>query len=529
MCQQSLPSQYDPTSDSSTATSTQSTFYLYPDFFSTAQCTGSIVNIEYQFCYLYTQTMGRPGTVFTALILSDEGSVYRILHSYTEIEDRNLCPTMSNTCCKTVSRVVSLNIQNDLALGFVTPAGSESDGNALYQSGATSAGFIVSGTIVQNTAIDSTISGENFEGVRAQINNQRFSVSFAIDSSTTTTTLAHPTLETTGNTAVGQRQLEWTCSSSTPGPNYFPNVPIDSSSVANAIRGSPYISPTYVYSFQPAISGSCKGKTHVEFCFDNTEDVGNIRIFILFGRLNSDTKQSSTFISGTILDLIEINTTVKCDPDFVSINACCHSERINSSLPTEMNAFGVIFPNQTQILLEYNDSQHQVQTFVATNADATGLTSRGQLMFESSGFTTVLNLRVLRFVVSGEITSPASNLEMLNITAVVSLVIFLVTVILITALIIVIVILCIIHQRHKQKEERSKDTITMDQLATVQEDISNKYSGLLITISNLLIAGIYAEIASNMEQSFRDREASVIANDFVCIFFLVLHCMIDKW
>ena len=292
-----------------------------------------------------------------------------------------------------------------------------------------------------------------------------------------------PTLETTGNTVVGQRQLEWTCSSSTPGPNYFPNVPIDSSSVADAIRGSPYISQTYVYPFQPAtISGSCKGKTHVEFCFDNTEDVGNIRIFILYGRLNSDTKQSSSFISGTILDLIEINTTVKCDPDFTSANACCHSERINSSLPTEMNAFGIVFPNQTQILLEYNNSQHQVQTFVATNTDFTGLTSRRQFLFESTGFTTVLNLRVLRFVVSGDITPPppASNLERLNITAVVSLVIFLVTVILITALIIVIVILCIIHQRHKEKEERSKDTVTMDQLATAQEDISNsnnKYSG----------------------------------------------------
>ena len=195
VCPQSLPSQYDPINDPSTATSILNAFYLYPEFFSPAQCTGSIVNIEYQFCYLYTRNAGQRGTVFTALILSNEGSVYRILDSYTEREDRDVCPTMSSTCCKTVSREVSLNIQNDLALGFVIP-GNDSLGNALHQSGAVSPGFIVASTVVLNTSIYSTISRASFSGVHQLINNRRFSVSFAIDSSTTTTTLA-PTVETT--------------------------------------------------------------------------------------------------------------------------------------------------------------------------------------------------------------------------------------------------------------------------------------------------------------------------------------------
>ncbi len=110
--------------------------------------------------------------MFTVLILSDEGSVYRVLHSYTEREDRDVCPTMSNICCKTVPLAETLNVQRDLALGFVIPDSSVTDGNNLYASNTgMSPGFAVSSVIVPNTAVDSTINKAGFSGVRLQINN----------------------------------------------------------------------------------------------------------------------------------------------------------------------------------------------------------------------------------------------------------------------------------------------------------------------------------------------------------------------
>lgn len=178
-CQQSLPSQYNPSSDSSTATSNLSTFYLYPDFFNTTRCLGPIMNIQYQFCYLFAKAQGSPD-VFTVFILSDEGSEYRVLHSFTKREDGN-CDVV---CCTTESIDVILNVQRELALGFVIP--SNTRGNALYESDTTmSPGFAVASTI---TATDSTINKASFLGVRQQIRNRRFSVSFAIESSSLATT-----------------------------------------------------------------------------------------------------------------------------------------------------------------------------------------------------------------------------------------------------------------------------------------------------------------------------------------------------
>ena len=148
----------------------------------------------YQFCYMYTRTIGEPVTVFTVLILSDEGSVYRIIDSYTEREDRNLCNSTSNTCCKTVTRAVSLTIKSDLAIGFVT---ADSFGNALYQSNtAFSPGFVVSGSIVPSTDINRAINSTDFSGVRPRISNRRFSVNFTIDSSITATTNAISSMDT---------------------------------------------------------------------------------------------------------------------------------------------------------------------------------------------------------------------------------------------------------------------------------------------------------------------------------------------
>ena len=195
LCQQSLPSQYDPTSDPSTTTAFPDTFHLYPEFFSTTQCTGSITEIQYQFCYSYpSETTGQPATVFTVLILSDEGSVYRIIDSYTEREDRNLCNSTSNTCCKTVTRAVSLTIESDLAIGFLT---ADSLGNALYQSDTVfSPGFVVSGSIVPSTDINRAINSTDFSGVHPRISNRRFSVNFTTDSSIMATTNAISSVDT---------------------------------------------------------------------------------------------------------------------------------------------------------------------------------------------------------------------------------------------------------------------------------------------------------------------------------------------
>ena len=139
---------------------------------------------------MYTRNTGQQATVFTVLILRDEGAVYRILDSYTEREERDKCSTMSNTCCKTVSQPVSLTIERELALGFVTPGSADARGNVLYQSNTMSLGFIVNSHSVPSTAIGSTISTASFSGTPQEVKNQRFSVRFSIESSIATTTTA---------------------------------------------------------------------------------------------------------------------------------------------------------------------------------------------------------------------------------------------------------------------------------------------------------------------------------------------------
>ena len=283
-------------------------------------------------------------------------------------------------------------------------------------------------------------------------------------------------------TSGGQRQLEWACSSSTRnGVTYFPNVPIDKDSLADSIRDSPYLSTTYyIYPFQPPINDNCNGKTLVEFCFNNTEDVRRVAIMFLLGRLATDTVGPfTTSISGTVLDSINIDATVKCSPDFTN-NVCCHSEGINTILPAEMNAFGVFLPEQT--LLEYNDSQYQAQTFVVGDINFIGVTSDDNVIFEASGFTTNLNLRFLRFIISGEVATqppPASNSDsrretFLAVGIVVSL-IFIIAILIAGILSVVTVVQCVRHRRLKHNQEREEMIISINQLATSQEDLSNHY------------------------------------------------------
>jgi hypothetical protein len=93
-----------------------------------------------------------------------------------------------------------LTIQRELAIGFVTPDASISPGNILYRSGTVSSpGFEVARTSVPSTDIGHTLSAASFMGIRQQIRNQQFSVSFANDSSpiSITTTTASPVDTTT--------------------------------------------------------------------------------------------------------------------------------------------------------------------------------------------------------------------------------------------------------------------------------------------------------------------------------------------
>ena len=236
--------------------------------------------------------------------------------------------------------------------------------------------------------------------------------------------------------------LIWNCSTSS--DNIFPNIPIDNSFIADSIRDSPYLSSAYIYRFQPDINDSCNGKTLVEFCFDNTESVTNIVMDILLGKIDR-INSANTFISAIVLARININAIVTCNRELTDNNAvCCHSEQINISLPTQMNGFAVVFPNQA--LLEYNDSQYQVETFVTTAIDFIRINSNDQPILEVTGYTTNLTLRFLRFVIEKNETTtkalPDVNPIMINIiAATVSPIVIVLTIILVTLTIVVLVIM----------------------------------------------------------------------------------------
>ena len=173
LCQESLPDQYDPTSDSSTTTSVLNNFYLYPSAFNDTQCVGTLSSLEYTFCYLNAQSQGRPETVFTVLLLRDDGDSYTVLDSYEEREDRQ-CDLTGNTCCKTVAITSQLVVARQWALGFVIP--SDTGGNFLYGASTTSSGY--QSTNLPSTAENSIISKLTLTGGLQTISNRRFSVTF---------------------------------------------------------------------------------------------------------------------------------------------------------------------------------------------------------------------------------------------------------------------------------------------------------------------------------------------------------------
>jgi hypothetical protein len=130
---------------------------------------------------------------------------------------------------------------------------------------------------------------------------------------------------------------------------------------------------------------------------------------ILLAKIDDNMNSSTTFIHGVVLERIDIISIMNCDPEFTSDSVCCHSERINTSLPAEMNAFGVLFPDQ--ILLEYNDSQYQAQTFVTSDVEFVGIDDTGRPLVEIAGYyTTSLSLRFLRFNIQfGEVDLPIQS------------------------------------------------------------------------------------------------------------------------
>ncbi len=158
-------------------------------------------------------------------------------------------------------------------------------------------------------------------------------------------------------------------------------------------------------------NNSCNSISLIEFCFENTEkDKNNVALSILLGSID-DVVPDGTSFTGRLFVQKTINTTVNCNLKLTKDSVCCQSERINVSLPTQLqiNAFGIEFPNQT--LLEYNDSENVVETFVGTSLDFRGFVNspgaqQPVLMLQGNGRFMNLNLRFLRFVTE---ESPDSN------------------------------------------------------------------------------------------------------------------------
>ncbi len=207
--------------------------------------------------------------------------------------------------------------------------------------------------------------------------------------------------------------LLWTCPTSSDNkPSHFPNISFDDDSLANSVRGSPYLSGLYVYRFQPLINSSCNTIPLIEFCYgiseiDTKKNNKSIDIAILLGSIDN-IEPSGTSFTGRVFIQETIESTVNCNiKKAMNDSVCCQSVRIDITLSTQLlqqiNALGVEFPNQ--ILLEYgNDSQNNiVETFVGTSLDFRGFGSTGDqepvLMLQVNGSFMDLGLRYLRLVI----------------------------------------------------------------------------------------------------------------------------------
>ena len=237
----------------------------------------------------------------------------------------------------------------------------------------------------------------------------------------------------------------------------------DQSSLENSIQDSPYLSDigVYIYRFQPMITNSqCNGEAFVQFCFENTKNSTHIQMLIVLGAIVF-IEPGGTSLTGRVLEQIPINTTVQCIPELSNDSLCCHSERITITLTNETNAFAIQFPNQ--ILLEYNDSLSQVETFVATQVNVIGVGSNGLSIIQASGRFMDLSLRFIRFIIYPQ-NATTPNLPTFII--IISTVVPAGTILIASAFIAVIITVTQRQKRKKRRKDSSMKHLTGDRNGT---------------------------------------------------------------
>ena len=206
-------------------------------------------------------------------------------------------------------------------------------------------------------------------------------------------------------------------------------------------------------------NSQCNGEAFVQFCFENAQNSTKIQMLVVLGAIVF-IEPGGTSLTGRVLEQIPINTTVQCIPELSNDSLCCHSERIPITLTNETNAFAVQFPNQ--ILLEYNDSQSPVETFVASQVNVIGVGSNGLSIIQANGHFMDLSLRFIRFAINPQnATTPNLPTSIIIISTVVP-----VGTILIASAFIAVIITATCTQRQKRKKGRIMKHLTGERNGT---------------------------------------------------------------
>ncbi len=237
------------------------------------------------------------------------------------------------------------------------------------------------------------------------------------------------------------------------------------------------------------IDNTCNGIPLIEFCYENSDKArNNIAMSIFLGSIDNVVPDDTSF-TGRLFVQKTINTTVNCNPKLSIDSICCQSEQINVSLPTQqlqqINVFGIEFPNQT--LLEYNDLESIVETFVGTTIDFRGFVNspgaqQPVLMIQGNGRFMNLNLRFLRFVIEDTSNLGASNSGRVNTTAIITTVLVIIGVMMI--LLVVVCVICFTIRRQKQR----KKITNMNQLVTEQQALNNGNNIIIWCLLNFKIS-----------------------------------------
>ena len=197
----------------------------------------------------------------------------------------------------------------------------------------------------------------------------------------------------------------------------------------------------------------CNGEAYLQFCFNNSENSTHIEMLVVLGTIVFVEPDGSS-LTGRVLEEIPINTMVECILELSNDSICCHSEKIDITLNNETNAFAIQFPRQ--ILLEYNDPESQVETFVATRANVIGVGSNGLSIIQANGNFTNLNLRFLQLIINPQNSNnlPTTIIIISTVVPVSSLLLILVFITLIIA--------CIQCQKQKKRRKRSMTQLNGD-------------------------------------------------------------------